>query len=239
MDFNFWRLTVGVVATIGLYSILYRENKFYRLIEHIFLGLAAGWSITAFWTVVLKDVWWNKITGQLANEEQGQQLILGYWAYVLLLPIGFMAYFVFSKKHGWMSRIPIGIILGLVMGQEAQNFIRAKMPQINASMKPIIPNFNEGFFVPQDPVAGALYGSQAIGNIIFLVTTLTVLSYFLFSFDIKSKFLENSTKTGRWLMMIGFGAIFGNTVMTRFTLLIDRMYFVWIEWLMQGIFRMG
>ena len=37
--------------------------------------------------------------------------------------------------------------------------------------------------------------------------------------------------------MIGFGAIFGNTVMTRFTLLIDRMYFVWIEWLIQGIFH--
>ena len=42
---------------------------------------------------------------------------------------------------------------------------------------------------------------------------------------------------GRWLLMIGFGAIFGNTVMTRFTLLIDRMYFVWIEWLIQGIFH--
>jgi hypothetical protein len=29
--------------------------------------------------------------------------------------------------------------------------------------------------------------------------------------------------------MIGFGAIFGSTVMMRFTLLIDRMYFIFIE----------
>lgn len=235
MDYTFWKLTVGVIGTIGLYSILYKENRFYRLAEHVFLGLAAGWSIVAFWTTTLKSGWWDKIVGSSA--EGATPAVHGHWAYVLLLPIGLMAYFVFNKKHGWISRIPIGIILGLVVGQEAGNFIQAKMPQINASMKPIVPNFNEGFTVPATPVPGALYPSQAIGNILFLVTTLTVLSYFLFSFDIKSKFMRNSTTTGRWLMMIGFGAIFGNTVMTRFTLLIDRMYFIWIEWLVQGIFH--
>jgi hypothetical protein len=157
---------------------------------------------------------------------------------VLLLPIGLMGYYVFNKKHGWISRIPIGIILGLIMGQEAGNFMNRYLPQINAAMKPIVPNFNEGFFVPtapQVPTPGALYASQAIGNIIFLITILSVLSYFLFSFDIKTKFMRNTTTAGRWLLMIGFGAIFGNTVMTRFTLLIDRMYFIWIEWLVQGI----
>lgn len=236
MDLNFWKLTLGVIATIGLYSILYRENKFYRLTEHVFVGLAAGWSITAFWTEILKGTWWDKMVGQTPSATD--PVVLGHWAYIFLLPIGFMGYFVFSKKHGWLSRIPIGIILGLVVGQEAGNFMNRYLPQINASMKPIIPTFENGFAVPQStPVAGALYPSQAIGNILFLVTMLSVLSYFLFSFDIKTRFLRNTTTAGRWLLMIGFGAIFGNTVMTRFTLLIDRMYFVWIEWLVQGIFH--
>jgi hypothetical protein len=35
--------------------------------------------------------------------------------------------------------------------------------------------------------------------------------------------------------MIGFGAIFGSTVMMRFALLIDRMYYIWIEWLMNHV----
>jgi hypothetical protein len=35
--------------------------------------------------------------------------------------------------------------------------------------------------------------------------------------------------------MIGFGAIFGSTVMMRFSLLIDRMYFIWIEFLRDGL----
>jgi hypothetical protein len=46
------------------------------------------------------------------------------------------------------------------------------------------------------------------------------------------------TVTGRWAMMVGFGAIFGSTVMTRFSLLIDRMYFVWIEWFRDTILKM-
>ena len=49
------RLTIGVLATIGLYSVLYRENKFYRFFEHVFLGLAAGFMIVALWTETLKE----------------------------------------------------------------------------------------------------------------------------------------------------------------------------------------
>jgi hypothetical protein len=39
---------------------------------------------------------------------------------------------------------------------------------------------------------------------------------------------------GRWLLMVGFGAIFGTTMMTRFVLFIDRAYFLLIEWLRLG-----
>ena len=42
-EYPFIKLTVGVIATIGLYTVLYRENKFYRFFEHVFLGLAV-WS---------------------------------------------------------------------------------------------------------------------------------------------------------------------------------------------------
>jgi hypothetical protein len=38
--------------------------------------------------------------------------------------------------------------------------------------------------------------------------------------------------------MIGFGAIFGTTVMMRFSLLIDRMFFIWIEFVKQGLFHL-
>ncbi len=88
-------------------------------------------------------------------------------------------------------------------------------------------------------INGKVYPSQAIVNLIALITVLSVLSYFLFSIDFKSKFMKGSTKLGRYLLMVGFGAIFGSTVMMRFSLLIDRMYFIWIEWLTNAILQRG
>ncbi|HEY0865774.1 MAG TPA: hypothetical protein VGE01_00250 [Fimbriimonas sp.] len=241
MDYSFFKLTLGAIATVGLYSVLYRENKVYRLFEHIFLGLAAGWSITALWTEVLKDVWWDKMVGRAA--EGGDPAQPGYWLMAILPFIGLLGYFVFSQKHNWASRIPIGILLGLWAGQQFEAFTNRFTQQIADSLKPILPT-TSGFLRPDTSamtsaeaaeVATRVYGSQALSNIIFVVTLLSVLSYFLFSFDVKGRFLRNTTTMGRWLLMIGFGAIFGSTVMMRFSLLIDRMYFVFIEWLMQGL----
>lgn len=244
MNYDKIRLLAGATATIALYSVLYRENKFYRFFEHIFLGLAAGWSLVAIWTETLKQSWWDPMLGTAT--ENGHPGTPGFWAYALLLPIGLMGYFVFSKKHNWISRIPIGIILGLWSGQQVQIWWNRYGPQIDGSMKPIIPTTFSSIFKPETPkgmppaqvkaIAQELYLSQAISNVIFLVTLLSVLSYFLFSFDVKNKVLQKTTLVGRWLLMIGFGAIFGSTVMMRFTLLIDRMYFIWVETVM-GMFK--
>lgn len=236
----FIKLTCAVVATIGLYSVLYRENRFYRFFEHMFLGLAAGYSLVALWTEQLKTSWWDHMAGQT-----GADATPGNYLWAILLPIGLMGYFVFSKRHAWISRIPIGIILGLWSGQQVQVWWNRYGPQIADSMKPIVPTVwswtvpaTEG--QPQAYVEGVrnqVYISQAITNLIFVVTLLAVFSYFLFSFEHKTKFVTRFTTLGRYLLMIGFGAIFGSTVMMRFSLLIDRMYFIWIEWLLNTIVR--
>src|SRR4051812_12989695 len=58
-----FKLTIGAIATVGLYSVLYRENKFYRFFEHMFLGLAAGFMMVALWTETMKEGWWDKMVG--------------------------------------------------------------------------------------------------------------------------------------------------------------------------------
>jgi hypothetical protein len=236
-----WRLTFSVLASIGLYSVLYRENKFYRFFEHLFLGLAAGWTMVTLWTETLYDMWWLKMVGNHPEVGKTTGAIPGYWAYMLLLPIGLMAYLVYSKKHNWISRIPIGIILGFWSGQQVQVWWNRYGPQISDSMKPIVPNAWDRLTVPYTapgavgPPAGTVYMSTALSDLVFVLTFVCALSYFLFSFDVKGKILSGMTTSGRWLLMVGFGAIFGSTVMMRFTLLIDRMYFIWIEWLQNRI----
>jgi hypothetical protein len=232
------KIGFGVLATLGLYSVLYRENKFYRFWEHVFVGLAAGYGLYALWTETLKSAWWDQMVGAAPAGAVGN----GYWLYMILLPVGLMGYLVFHPKHNWISRIPIGMILGFYSGQQLQAWQNQYIPQLNDMMRPIIPN--AGLFKPATSgltdaqvadINGHLYWSQALSNIIFIVTVISVLSYFLFSFDIKSKIVRNSGTLGRWMLMIGFGAIFGSTVMMRFTLLIDRMYFVWIEFVRDGL----
>lgn len=251
MEYVDFRLTVGVIATIGLYSVLYKENKFYRFWEHIFLGLAAGWACVALWTETLDGNWWKKMVGQAAQGAPGTEgyteAVPGGWIWAILLPIGLMGYMVFSKKHNWMARIPIGIILGMWSGQQVQVWWDRFGPQIYASILPLFPTATDSFVkpyaAPEDAarlaqISQSVYPTQAIGNIIATLTVLFVLSYFLFSFEVKNPVLKFSTRYGRYLLMIGFGAIFGSTVMMRFSLLIDRMYFIWIEWFRDTLVRL-
>ncbi len=241
MDFTVVKITFGVLATIGLYSVLYKETKFYRFFEHMFLGLAAGYSIVAFWKDNLYNDWWLKMVGRPATGADPAER--GYWIYIVLLPVGLLGYTVFSKKNNWMSRIPIGIILGLWSGQQVEVWWRQFGPQIYGSMLPLIPNNTSSFRVPftgsgtpltPDQIAivqASHYPSEALSNLIFVITVLAALSYFIFSYEIKGKFLMGVNTAGRWLLMIGFGAIFGSTVMARFALEIDRMAYIWLEWI--------
>jgi hypothetical protein len=231
----------GVLATLGLFSVLYKENKFYRLFEHIFLGLAAGWSAVAVWTESLREIWWDKLTGVV--ETTGVVTEPGRWAYILLIPIGAMGYMVFSKKHNWMAKIPMGVLLGIWSGQQIQSYWTVYGPQMKQGMLPIVPTAFDQVIARSDRTpelaAVTITWSQAISNFLFVFTLLSVLSYFLFSFEVKNKALKQVNVAGRYLLMIGFGAIFGSTVMMRFSLVIDRMYFIWDEFLMKRVLHIG
>jgi hypothetical protein len=243
-NYQFVKMTCGVVATLGLYSVLYRETKVYRFFEHMFLGLAAGYSLTALWTVTLKNQWYDKLVGKVADGDQPAQY--GAWPWILILPLAFMAYLIFHKKHNWMSRLPIGLLIGMASGQLFLNWFNLYGPQIGDSIKPlfptnwsIAPNTKGMTDKAIEEIGRNIYASQAINNVIFLVTLLCVMSYFIFCTEFKTKFLMGMSTMGRILLMVGFGAIFGSTIMTRFALLIDRMYYVWIEWFLQGVLRQG
>jgi len=243
LEYAFIKPLVGVILTLGLYSMLYRENKLYRVCEHIFLGLASGYALVAMWTETLKAGWWDKMIGTAASPGHPGQM--GYWIYAILAPIGLMAYFVFSKKHNWISRIPVGIIIGLYSGQQFQAWQNRYIDQVSDSVKPVVPTTSE-FFRPSPltltpdqlkTTGHTVFVSDAVSNLIFVITVLCVLCYFLFSFEVNNKLISRASLMGRWLLMIGFGAIFGSTVMMRFSLLIDRMAFVFDDFLREQVWH--
>jgi preprotein translocase subunit YajC len=202
-------LWVGAFCTLGLYSMLYKENRIYRLFEHIFLGLATGYLVSQQWTDVLQPKWWKPMWEE------------GKWWFVFIVLFGSFYYFIFSKKFSWVARIIIGFFLGVASGQSFQAYANDYWPQIPSTFKPIFPHAaNPAQKIPE------LTWSGALNNLIFMVIVFCVMSYFFFSFEQKTAFLKNSAKLGRWLMMFTFGAIFGSTIMARLALLIDRMDFL-------------
>ena len=47
----------------------------------------------------------------------------------------------------------------------------------------------------------------------------------------ESKFIQGSGRIGRYIMMIGFGTAFGNTVQGRISLFLNRLSFLLTDWM--------
>lgn len=195
----------GAICTLAIYSILYAENRFYRLFEHIFIGLGAGYGVYFTWSQVLKPKWWLPMT------EGGQ------WPWAFAAVLGSMFYFMYSKRHVWISRIIFGMFMGLAAGGMFREFYEIYFPQMGASMK---------------AVAGPEMGLwDTVNVIIFYVILFASMTYFFFSFEHRHPAVRGAASAGRWFLMIGFGAIFGATVMGRMTLFIGRFNFLINDWL--------
>ena len=207
---------VEAICTLAIFSFLFRENPIYRLFEHTFLGLTIGFVLMKTWLEVLKPKWWDRLIYCI---EVGDP---HFWIWIIAFILGMMWYFQLSRRWYWVSRIAIGISLGVGAGMEFKNQFMLIMPQITASFKPIL-------------VRNAQKMLQFSFNNFFMVFTIVaVLSYFFFSFEFKYKGIKFLPRAGRLLLMISFGAFFGNTVMTRFAVFIDRIQFLIQQWLHIG-----
>lgn len=202
-------LLLGGLGTIGIFSLVFRENKLYRFFEHLYVGLATGFTLQVTWTDVLRPMWWDPMVRD------------GDWAWILSVPLGIMIYGLYTRRFAWMARVVFGLLFGLTAGTIFQGFSAEYVPQIASSFKPIIPHDIHSM---ADWVA-------SINDLIFIVILVCVLVYFFFAFEQNSRVVRRTALAGRWILMIALGAIFGSTIMTREALLIDRVNFVVFQWL--------
>ncbi len=192
----------GALCTFGIYTILYKENKFYRFFEHIFIGLYGGYGVYITWHNIILPKWWRPMTSE------------GLWWWIFAAVLGSMFYFMYSKKHAWISRVIFGLFMGFAAGGIFREFYEGYFPQIGSSMKPFSGSY-----------------SNILSVAVFYVVLLAAMSYFFFSFEHKHPAVKNTAAAGRWFLMIGFGAMFGATVMGRMTLFIGRLNFLINRWI--------
>lgn len=201
---------LGAFLTLGIISFLYGDNPWYKLCEAIFVGASAGyWFITLFW-----DNIYGKFYLGVADDKM---LIVG-------AVLGFMMLLRLIPKIGWISRWPLAFVVGAIAGFYLMNYFSSNvMRQVESTIMPL---FSAGY---GDAIFSASIGT-VINNIIIAGGVFTGLVYFFFSKEHKGAF-GATAKVGIWVIMLTFGASFGYTVMSRMSLLIGRMDFIFGDWL--------
>jgi hypothetical protein len=206
---------LGAFATLAVFSFLYRENRAYRFAEHVLLGLGVGFGVATTITDILLPKWYVPLVTALAQHRWGAAGI-GLLAGIL----GSFWYGMYHPRTIWLSRLVMGITIGAGAGIAFKAQINDKLPQLIASFKsPYVP-----------PAKASGYNTTA-DNIVFIVVLTCVLAYFFFSFQHNNRLLRASAHWGRLFLMVTFGVFFGNTVMTRMSVFIERVWFLLTQWL--------
>lgn len=199
-------LWVAAFFTLSIYSFLYKENPLYRLGEHLVVGISAGYSIVLTYDRVLKP----RLIDPIAQNNE--------WILVIPALLGILYITRFFPKIAWLSRYPMAFIMGTSMGVGFPLSMQAQvLRQLEATVIP--------FHQPGMP------WQQVVGSVVLVLGTLAALIYFFFSKPHKGPFFGTGSRIGIWVIMIGFGATFGFTVMGRISLLIGRVQFLLGDWL--------
>lgn len=201
---------ISAACIIAVLTLLWKENRVYRFAEHLLVGLTVGFGFAATWFEYLKPNWWDP----WKESKTVGEFLFGFMALLL----GLCWYGMYFKKTEWLMRVALGIVSGAAAGQAIRNQFTQTMPVLTDSFRSPI--------VISD---GTLQSSESINNTIFLLVLLPTLCYFFFSFDFKSKGMLMVSRIGRFWLMVGFGAYFGNTLMTRLSALIERVWFLMDE----------
>lgn len=188
---------LAAFLTLCIFSILYKDNPFYKLAEHLVVGVSAGYfAILLYYTSFIPKVW---------------EPVIHEHKFYYLLPtiLGFLMWTRFSRKWSWVSRYPIAAYMGIGMGVAIPVAMQAFiLVPLHATMQPM------GFT-----------SVSLFNNLLVAAGVLCALIYFFFSKEHSGAF-GGAAKIGIWTLMIGFGTGFGMTVMGRVSLLIERFTFL-------------
>lgn len=199
---------VAATLTIAILSFLYRDNPLYKVAEHLYVGISAGFAVIYAWAF---DVYPMLVVAFRQHIAEGNRLE----AWILVVPalLGLMMLSRSIPRIAWISRWPMAFTIGMGAGLGLVAAVQGYLlPQISDTLRPLV----------------------TVTNLILFVGVITTLFYFYFSKEHRGA-LGLASRVGVVFIMVAFGASFGYTIMARISLLIGRFYFLLHDWL--GIIR--
>lgn len=200
-------LWIAAGLTLAIYSFLYKDNPFYKMAEHVYVGVSTGYVLCTLGVEVIKSDLYFPL-----KEDFGAN-------FYLLIPgiLGLMMFTRFSKQYSWLSRYPLAIIIGITVGYAAPNNIQAVILRHGGAVIQPLWAPDGGFWA-------------AVNTIIAIACVVSILIYFFFSIEHKGP-LKPVSYAGILFLMVYFGASFGYMMMARLSLLIGRVNFLLVDWL--------
>lgn len=204
--------------TLMMFSFIYRDNAFFKLGEHLYLGVSVGYYVNIQWHQVITP----DIIRAIRIDHDFWVIIpsvLGLFILLRLVP-----------SVAWMSRMSFALYIGGFAGLAVPNVLHGYfLPQLSETLRPFQTR-NLGLIGPAI--------SADLNQIVILLGVFTVLIFFFFSLEHK-RLVGGISRVGLFFIMVSFGASFGYTVMARISLLIGRFQFLIDDWIKGVILRLG
>lgn len=219
-DLGIW---IAALLTLAAFSFLWRDNPVYRFAEHLFVGVSAGYFIVLnWWTVIVPNLiepLGLALRGQGSDPARHGFLAAGLGDYRgwLVIPgvLGALLFLRLFPRIGWLSRWALALVIGVYAGIKTTGFAQGDfVAQIHASLMPLWTG----------------HWGSSLNAILLTVGVICSLMFFYFSRE-HTGVTGVTARVGMVFLMIGFGAGYGYTVMSRISLLIGRFQFLLENWL--------
>jgi len=198
-------LWIAAGLTLCIYSFLYKDNPLFKFAEHLFVGVSAGYLLTITFHDNFIPYIYDPLKSVFTEGKYGELSIL------IPAILGMMMFAQFTQKYSWLVRIPFAFMVGYYAGASITPGMQADIfEQIRGTAEP---------FGNIEAI------SEIINAILILIGVICTLMFFFFSKEHKG-FVGGVSEVGIVFLMIGFGAAFGYTVMSRISLLIGRIDFL-------------
>ncbi len=194
----------SALITIGIYSVLFKDNPAYRVLESVFVGMSAGYLVVVNWFSFLKPT----IAGDIVEK--------GNYSLIIPMILGLLVYTRYIKNYSWLSRYSVSFMMGIGAGYVlSKDFKPLFLAQAKATMLPLWVEGNV---------------AASINNTLIVIGVACSLMYFFFTVK-RTGAMGIGTKIGRYVLMVAFGAAFGNTVMGRVSVTLGRFQYILTDWL--------
>jgi hypothetical protein len=236
---------IAAFLTLSIFSYLYKDNPFYKMAEHIFVGVSAAyWGTLAFWNQIVPNLFGRLWPAAEYSNLEGFNI---FW-YKIYHGLHFLSRSIFPISED-------GLIIG-IPGDQTQNLTYVFPFILGVFMLfRLIPSIGwlsrwslayvvglaaglRMYGYMNSNVLAQMYGTilpiewlpelgffgnlgHIFNTLVIIIGVLSGLFYFFFSVEHKGAF-GTISRVGIYFLMVSFGASFGFAVMGRISLLIGR-----------------